>query len=112
CTYVSIPQVASTHAVLICRPYWIWGAEMGANEHGVVIGNEGLPARAGIPDVPALTGMDLIRLALERATTAAGAVEVITRLLEEHGQGGNCGHIKPAYYHNGFMVADHREAFV
>lgn len=112
CTYIAIPQVPLTHAMLLCRPYWIWGAEMGANEHGVVIGNQGLPARAGVPDVPALTGMDLIRLALERAVRAAEAVEVITGLLEEYGQGGNCGHIKAAYYHNGFMVADNHEAFV
>lgn len=30
------------------------------------------------------------RLALERATTAAEAVDVVTSLLEAHGQGGPC----------------------
>ena len=43
CTYVEAPQVQQTHAVLLARPYWIWGAEMGANEHGVVIGSTGSP---------------------------------------------------------------------
>jgi secernin len=112
CTYISIPQVRRTHAVLISRPFWMWGAEMGANEHGVVIGNEGLHARSPAPEAPALTGMDLLRLALERATSAAEALEVITTLLQRHGQGGNCGHLLPSYYNNGFLIADAREAFV
>jgi dipeptidase len=112
CTYLTIPQVRRTNAVLLSRPFWIWGAEMGSNEHGVVIGNEGLHARVPPPEQPALTGMDLLRLALERASTAAEAVEVIVALLEEYGQGGNCGHLAPAYYNNGFMIADANEAYV
>jgi secernin len=112
CTYISIPQAPLSHSVLLCRPFWIWGAEMGANEHGVVIGNEGLHAREPASQVPALTGMDLLRLALERACTAAEAVQVIATLLEQYGQGGNCGHLTPNYYNNGFMIADPSEAFV
>jgi len=112
CTYLEIPQVPHTHAVLLCRPFWIWGAEMGANEKGVVIGNQSVHAREPPPQADALTGMDLIRLALERAASAAEAVATITELLERYGQGGNCGHLIPSYYNNGFIIADAREGFV
>jgi len=112
CQYIAVPQVRRTRAVLLCRPFWIWGAEMGANERGVVIGNEAVHARTPAQEEPALTGNDLLRLALERADTAAEAVDIIIALLEEHGQGGNCGHLTPNYYNNAFMVADRIEAFV
>jgi len=112
CSYLTIPQSARRHAVLLSRPFWSWGAEMGANEHGVVIGNEGIHSRGHPPQQEALTGMDLVRLGLERGETAMDAVEVITSLLEEHGQGGNCGHLTPSFYHNGFLIADAVQAFV
>lgn len=112
CTYITIPQVRRTNACLISRPFWMWGAEMGANEHGVVIGNEAMHSVIAPSETPALTGMDLLRLALERASSAAEAVDVITTLLETHGQGGNCGHLHPFFYHNGFLIADGGEAFV
>lgn len=112
-TWIEIDQVAHTHAVLLSRPWWIWGAEMGANEHGVVIGNEAVFTRAPDEAADGLIGMDLLRLALERATTAAGAVEVIVGLLEAHGQAGSCSQDHPSFsYDNSFLVADPGGAIV
>lgn len=112
CTWIEIPQVRETHAVLLSRPFWMWGAEMGANQHGVVIGNEAVFTREPYADT-GLTGMDLLRLALERSTTAEEAVETIARLLETHGQGGGCGYENRVFtYHNSFLVADPGGAFV
>lgn len=112
CTHISIPQVSRTHAVLLCRPWWMWGAEMGVNARGVAIGNEAVFSRAPPNREPALLGMDLLRLALERAATAVEAVEIIVRLLEEHGQGGNCSNPGPSCYDNSFIVTDKSHAFV
>ncbi|THD58518.1 C69 family dipeptidase [Phenylobacterium sp.] len=111
-TYLTIEDAPATHGCLISRPFWMWGAEMGANEHGVAIGNEALHAKTPAQRKRALTGMDLVRLGLERAATAAEAVEVITGLLERHGQGGDCGHLGRFYYNNGFIIADPAEAYV
>ncbi len=112
CTHLEIPQAPLTHAVLISRPFWMWGAEMGANEHGVVIGNEAVFTRQPYA-TRGLTGMDLLRLALERAATAESAVNTIVQLIAEFGQGGGCGHENRRFtYHNSFIVADPRRAFV
>lgn len=112
CTYIEIPQVEQTFAVLLAKPFWMWGTEMGANEKGVVIGNEAVFTRVPYQKGPGLTGMDFIRLALERASTARQAVDTIIRLLEEHGQGGNSGFTHKFFYHNSFIVADPYQAWV
>ena len=113
CTYRTIPQVKETHAVLLCRPFWMWGAEMGANEKGVVIGNEAVFTRMPVVKSGGLTGMDLLRLALERSATAPQALETITGLLSDHGQGGICGYEDKRFaYHNSFIIADPREGWV
>ena len=113
CTYISVPQAPSTQAVLISRPFWMWGAEMGVNSAGVAIGNEAVFTKESMSKDQALLGMDLLRLALERATSAERAVEVITELLAEHGQGGPCGFKdKKLTYHNSFLIADASTAWV
>jgi secernin len=112
CTYIEIPQVEHTYAVLLAKPFWIWGAEMGSNEHGVVIGNEAVFAKVPYEKGKALIGMDLLRLALERAATAREAVTMITDLLAEYGQGGNCGFRRKLFYHNSFIIADPHDAWV
>lgn len=112
CTYLEIPQARRTNRIMISRPAWMWGAEIGTNEHGVTIGNEAVFTKAAVPK-RGLTGMDLLRLALERADTAARAVETIVRLASDHGQGGGCGFEKRSFrYFSSYLVADTKEAYV
>ena len=112
CTYIDIPQVKKTNTVLLSKPFWIWGAEMGANEFGVVIGNEAVFTKYKNNKTPGLIGMDFLRLALERSTSAFAAVELIATMLEKYGQSGNCGFSHPFYYDNSYLITDRNEAWV
>ncbi|XP_030627793.1 secernin-2 isoform X2 [Chanos chanos] len=86
---------------------------MGANEHGVCIGNEAVWTREPVSPGEALLGMDLVRLGLERGDSAWTALNVITELLQQHGQGGACREDpEPFSYHNTFLLVDRREAWV
>jgi secernin len=123
--YVEIDDVPRTLAHVGASPYWCWGHELGLNECGVAIGNEALftrdlahgqaRARAGDPPEPGILGMELLRLGLERGRTAAEAMEVMTALLERHGQwGAGVPRTSAAEgaYDNSFLIADAREAWV
>src|SRR3954470_22326687 len=95
------------------RPTWMFGVEHGVNAAGVAAGNATIYTTLdprGSPD--ALTGMDIVRLLLERSSTAAAAVELAGMLLDVYGQGGS-GHDGVDHpYWNSFLIADPREAFV
>jgi secernin len=111
-TYIEIEDPGAA-ALLGSRPAWMWGLEHGINEHRVAIGNEKLytvedPRAAR----PALVGMDLVRLGLERGADADVALAVMTELLERHGQGGSgeADHDEP--YFSSFLVADPESAWV
>lgn len=109
-TWMEIPQVPNRHACIIARPAWMWGAEMGVNQCGLAIGNEAIFSRSVQRKGAALLGMDLVRLALERAESADAALEVITGLLERHGQGGPAGYTQAEFrYDNSFLIADSRK---
>lgn len=122
--YLSIPSEPS-YAHLGSAPFWCWGYEFGINEHGVAIGNEAqftrswaenvYEARNGNPLAPGLIGMELVRLGLERGASALEALEVITGLLEQHGQwaSGLFGKT-PAEgsYDNSYLITDRTQAWV
>jgi dipeptidase len=114
CTFINIPQVNETFEVILSKPFQMWGAEMGVNEYGVIIGNEAIFTNEKIAKKNiGLTGMDLVRLALERCKTAHESLETITTLLETYGQDA-CGGYKDKnfFYHNSFLIADNTSAWI
>lgn len=102
---------AHPYQAVISRPIWMWGAEMGVNEHGVAIGNEAVFSTEPTPD-EGLLGMDILRLALHNTASAKDAYRFIIHLLESYGQGGDGGYTSSLYYHNAFLIKDADEAFV
>jgi secernin len=110
--YLTIPD-AGAAALLVSRPAWLAGCEHGVNEHRVAIGNEKVwtidDARA---EPPALLGMDLVRLALERSRSADEALDRLTSLLGEHGQGGSGEQDHDEPYFSSFLLADPRRGWV
>ena len=122
--YVSIPD-ESAYAHLGAAPFWCWGYEFGINEHDVVIGNEAQftrswaeavqQSRDGKPPACGIIGMELVRLGLERGSSARGALDIMTALLERYGQWGSGLFGKgPAEgaYDNSYLIADRDDAWV
>lgn len=120
---ISIPQVNETYATMGSSPYWCWGYEEGINEYGVAVGNEGVHTKVLAEEIAAdqkgkaklgPTGMDLIRLALERSKTAAQALDVLTSLIETYGQYGSGTPTigSPGAYHNSYIIADAAGAWI
>ncbi len=119
CAFAEVADVPAPLRTRGCRPYWCWGYETGANEAGVVGGNTAVYTRAlHLPEnrsTLGLTGMELLRLGLERGRTAAETVGVITGLLAEYGQWAPAVQGKDApdgCYENAFLIADPGEAWI
>ncbi len=105
--WVHLPQTRHTWAVLAGRAGDDWGYQHGVNEKGVAAGYTPIRTRLEA-EAPGLSGPDFVRLALERATSACQAVEVLTDLIGRYGQGAFAG----MGGDSAFLVADSREACV
>lgn len=111
-TYLTVAD-AGAHAVIGSRPEWMWGFEHGVNEWGVAIGNEEIWTVDDPAAAPAgLTGMDLVRLGLERARTADDALDAMVGLLDEYGQGGVGNREAGEAYFSSFLIVDARTGWV
>lgn len=121
---ITIAQVDETYATLGSSPYWCWGFEEGINEFGVAIGNEGVFTKILVEAIDAHgkgkgpklgpTGMDLVRLGLERGKTAQEALKIISSLVEQYGQFGSGMPTMgmDGAYDNSYIIADPNEAWV
>lgn len=105
------PRFEHSYRALLSRPLWMWGAEMGLNERGVAIGNEAVFSGRKKGD-DGLLGMDMLRLALHNAGDAREALDFLTALIEQEGQGGNGAYKGRLYYDNSFLIRDKRRAFI
>jgi dipeptidase len=107
-----LPDAPIGARLLLSRPAWMWGCEMGVNAHGLAIGNEAVFTRLPVPKA-GYTGMDFQRVALTRCRTADDALEELIELTERFPQGGAMAHRHRSFrYHSSFIVADATTAWV
>lgn len=113
-THVEVPaHPAATFGVVGTRPAWGWGLEQGVNEAGVAAGNATIYTTLDPRSVPdALTGMDIVRLVLERSPDADSAVSLIAELMATVGQGGSGHDGARRPYWSSFLIADPHRAYV
>ena len=110
-TYIEIDEVQENHGCILFSPSNLFGAEMGFNIHGLVVGNEALFTKVESSQ-EGLTGMDLVRLVLQRCSTSVEGKKTIISLLNQYNQGGNCGFRKSFFYQNSFLLVDRNEGWV
>jgi secernin len=109
--YLELPQARQTFTVLGSQPHGYWGYDHGLNEHRLAVGCVPLYSTLTCRG-PALVGTDLVRLVLERCQTALQGVDLLTALIERHGQGAFTGCPASSQNDNGFLIADPAEAYV
>jgi len=110
-THRVIPQARHTYEALIDKSFWLYGGEIGVNEHGVAVGNEAVFSTIG-SESDGVVLIDLLRLILERAATRHEAVDLVADMLAEFGQGGNCELRGNSHFDGSFIVSDKTGAVV
>lgn len=113
-SFIEVEHPRDHFGTWLSKPFHLWGAEIGVNDHGLAIGNEAVFTRIRMARRnDGLTGMDMIRLALERCRHAKEALEQICHYVEAYGQDACGGYLnRKFYYHNSFILCDPQEAYV
>jgi dipeptidase len=110
-THLVIPQPRVTYEVVIDKSFWLYGGEIGVNEHGVAVGNEAVFSKLD-SDKDGVVLIDLLRLILERCANRHEAVDLVAHLLATYGQGGNCELRGNSHFDGSFIVSDQNGAVV
>ena len=110
-THLVIPQPRVTYEAVIDKSFWLYGGEIGVNEHGVAVGNEAVFSKLG-SDKDGVVLIDLLRLILERCSNRHEAVDLVAHLLSTYGQGGNCELRGNSHFDGSFIVSDQDGAVI
>jgi secernin len=111
-THLVIPQAEETYEVFLTKAFWTYGCEIGINEYGLAMGEEAVFTTEMTEEKNGIIGPDLLRLGLERAKNCREAIDLMTALLEEYGQGGNAELKGNSHFDSSFLMSDTSEAYL
>ena len=111
-THLVIPQAEETYEIFMTKAFWTYGCEIGINEYGLAMGEEAVFTTEMDEEKDGLIGPDLMRIGLERARTCQEAIEIMTWLLEQYGQGGSAELKGNSHFDSSFHMSDTGEAYI
>ncbi len=111
-THLVVPQAEETYEILLTKAFWTYGCEIGVNEYGLAMGEEAVFTTEMKEEKDGIIGPDLMRLGLERAKNCQEAINIMTGLLEQHGQGGSAELKGNSHFDSSFLMADPEEAYI
>ena len=111
-THLVIPQAEETYEIFLTKAFWTYGCEIGINEYGLAMGEEAVFTTEMAEEKDGLIGPDLMRIGLERARNCQEAIEIMTGLLEQYGQGGSAELKGNSHFDSCFLMSDTSEAYI
>jgi dipeptidase len=98
--------------MLLTKAFWTYGCEVGVNEYGLAMGEEAVFTTEMKEEKDGIIGPDLMRIGLERAKDCQEAIQIMTGLLEQYGQGGSAELKGNSHFDSSYIMADRKEAYV
>ena len=111
-THLVIPQAEETYEILLTKAFWTYGCEIGVNEYGLAMGEEAVFTTKMDEQKDGIIGPDLMRIGLERAKNCQEAIQIMTGLLEQYGQGGSAELKGNSHFDSSYIMADREEAYI